>query len=229
MPDAAKAELLRSLGRVVRGLSALFWGLPLMLISYVETARTDWLDFVGSLGLFPVLVVSGLIWYGLAQMRGFQKQERIWQQALNRAEVFAILNLGLAPFLFWWHRLPYVPLYSICVGVLVMCCLLLLIQVNQVLLRLTAMLPDEMLRSETRMFTTFNTSLLALVFALLAIYFGLQELRPLPSLLQQILSLVAMDGVWLTLFLILMPLAMTMALIWKVKEVIFASVFDAER
>ena len=33
MPDPApNVELLRSLGRLVRGLSALFWGLPLALI-----------------------------------------------------------------------------------------------------------------------------------------------------------------------------------------------------
>jgi hypothetical protein len=30
-------------------------------------------------------------------------------------------------------------------------------------------------------------------------------------------------GIWLALFLLLMPLAMTMALLWKIKEVIFGS------
>ena len=31
---------------------------------------------------------------------------------------------------------------------------------------------------------------------------------------------------WLLVFLILLPMAMTMTLIWKIKEVIFASVFS---
>jgi uncharacterized membrane protein len=36
-------------------------------------------------------------------------------------------------------------------------------------------------------------------------------------------------GIWLTLFLVLMPLTMTMALVWKIKEVIFSGVIEAER
>jgi hypothetical protein len=35
-------------------------------------------------------------------------------------------------------------------------------------------------------------------------------------------------GVWLVLFLVLIPVAMTMALIWKVKEVILTSIFGPE-
>jgi len=34
-------ELLRSLGRLARGLSALFWGLPVALIVCVQAAKTD--------------------------------------------------------------------------------------------------------------------------------------------------------------------------------------------
>jgi len=33
---------------------------------------------------------------------------------------------------------------------------------------------------------------------------------------------------WLLLFLILLPMAITMSLIWKIKEAILASVFGAE-
>ena len=34
---------------------------------------------------------------------------------------------------------------------------------------------------------------------------------------------------WLIVFMVLMPLAMTMALLWKIKEVILASVFHSGR
>ena len=37
------------------------------------------------------------------------------------------------------------------------------------------------------------------------------------------------SGIWLDLFLILMPLAMTMVLVWKIKEVIFSSLTGADR
>ena len=41
------AELLRSLGRLVRGLSALFWGLPIALIVCFYTAKADGLRACG--------------------------------------------------------------------------------------------------------------------------------------------------------------------------------------
>ncbi len=225
MADPAKAELLQSLGRVVQGLSALFWGVPLGFIAYVQTARTDWLDSFGPFSVAPALILSGVLFHALVQLRHFQRQERIWQQSLDRAEVFAVLNLGLVPFLFWWHRMPGVPLYAACVTLLTITGLLFLIHLNCVLRRLTAMLPDETLRSETRTFTGLNTLMLLTVLGLLCLYFALLRIPDLPCVIQGFLAVIGSEGLWLAVFMILMPLAITMALIWKIKETIFSSVF----
>ena len=75
-------QLLRSLGKLARGLSALFWGLPAALLVSAETARADWLK---PLGLLPLLAIYALLLYGLWQMGEFQKQERPWRLALDRA------------------------------------------------------------------------------------------------------------------------------------------------
>ena len=40
---APNPQLLRSLGKLARGLSALFWGLPATLLISAETARAEWL------------------------------------------------------------------------------------------------------------------------------------------------------------------------------------------
>ena len=94
MPDPApNAELLRSLGRLVRGLSALFWGLPITLIACFYTAKGDWLK---PFGIVPPLVTTGLLTYGLWQLGDFQKQERVWRTALDRALVFSLINFGLS-------------------------------------------------------------------------------------------------------------------------------------
>src|SRR4051812_18002212 len=104
MPDPnPNAELLRSLGRLVRGLSALFWGLPVALIVCVETAKTEALH---SLGIYPPIIVTAWLLFGLWQLGYFQKQERIWRSALNRAKLLAMVNLGLSPFLYWWNQIP---------------------------------------------------------------------------------------------------------------------------
>lgn len=228
MADPAKIEVLRSLGKMVRGLSTLFWGLPATMIIYVETARMDWLDFFGAWGMIPAVVLSAILWRGLDQLRHFQKQERVWQQSLNQAEIFVLINLGLSPFLFWWHRMPNVLFYNICISLLGLSGLLLLVQLNHVLRRLVAMLPDENLRAETSLFTGFNIAMFFALFIGQSAYFALQQMSNLPSLLGYVLAIIGNNGLGLALFLILMPLALTMALLWKTKEVIFTSVFESE-
>lgn len=227
--DAAKADLMRALGRVVRGLATLFWGLPLALAADVETARTNWLEPFGPLSFAPALVLNAVLWHGLRQFRDFHPQERIWQQALHRAEMFAIVNTGLAPFLFWWHRFPFVPFYFVCVNFLAVSGYLFLIQINQVLRRLAAMLPDEMLRVETRTFSAMNTLMFFAAMAGLAACLAVTYIhRPPQSIGRGWLDLQTI-GQWLVLFLTLMPAAVTLALLWKIKEAIFTSFFEVER
>jgi hypothetical protein len=234
MPDAAKAELLRALGRLVRGLSALFWGLALtglvgVEMIYLEGAQMAWRESFSPLAFLPAFLLSLLLWHGLNQMRAFQAQERIWQRALSRAEIFAVLDAGLAPFLFWWHRFPSVPLFADSAGLLFLSSLFLLLQINCVLQRLCAMLPDETLRAETRLFTAFNITLLLVFLAGLSVYILLTRLPFLSGSLDRGLRAAAPAAIWLSIFLILMPLAMTMALLWKIKEVIFSSLTNTGR
>jgi hypothetical protein len=101
--------------------------------------------------------------------------------------------------------------------------------VNQVLRRLCAMLPDEALREETKMFTTVNTTLFTAAFVSLAAYLALDHLHLLPAAIGRIIVGDNPRGLWLILFMNLMPLAMTLAILWRIKEVIFTSIFEAER
>jgi|HubBroStandDraft_6_1064221.scaffolds.fasta_scaffold87450_2 hypothetical protein len=227
MPEPApKPELLRSLGRLVRGLSALFWGLPATLVVCVQTAK---MDILRPFGVLPPVFVTGWLAFGLWQLGYFQKQERIWMQALDKAKWLALINLGLSPFIYFWSRLPDQLFYNIMVLALAVCGLLFLGALNLVLYRLTAMLPDEALRQETRYFTTLNRYLVVGIFFLGAMIFALLRF---PQLLQSagfFLQALGPTSPWLLVFLILLPLAMTMALIWKIKEVIMDSIFGSGR
>lgn len=216
------------MGKLVRGLASLFWGLPLTLLVYVQTARTELFDALGFFAIVPALLVSGMLLYGLAQLGHFQKQERIWRNTLERARLFGLVNLGLAPFLHWWHRLPFVEVYNLAVMVLAASCLLFIFILNRVLDRLAAMLPDETLRLETKLFTTFNRRVLIIIPILFIVAFGLRFIPNLPPLLRYLMERETPQAAWLIIFLILMPLAMTMALIWKIKEVVFASILETD-
>jgi hypothetical protein len=227
--DAAKADLMRALGRLARGLSILFWGIPLALAADVETARSDLFGWLGALSFAPAVILSGLLWHGLRQMRDFQRQERVWQRALHRADVWAVVNTGFAPFLFWWHRFPFVLFYFVSVVMLAISGFLFLIQINQVLRRLTAMLPDQMLRTETRAFTIMNTWMLSLALGGLAAYFTLTDFQGAPRQIERHVFNLHALGQWMILFLTLMPVAVTLALLWKIKEAIFTSFFEVER
>ncbi len=225
---APKTELMRSLGRLVRGLSALFWGLPIALVACVQTATTDWIRSLGPYGLIVPAATNSLLFYGLWLMSDFQKQERIWMLALDRAKILGLVNIGLSPFLRWHQQLPDVPFFYYAVGVMALSALLFLFNLNQMLQRLTAMLPDETLRAETKVFTSLNGLLLVFMPAFLALYFTLVQIRNLPYSMELLLRILQPLSPWLLLLLTLLPVAITMSLIWKIKEAILASVFGPE-
>jgi hypothetical protein len=220
-------QLLPSLGKLARGLSALFWGLPAALIISAETAR---IEFLQPFEIIPALMANALLLFGLRQMSSFQKQERPWRSALDRVTIPGLVNLGLCPFLFWFNRMPEQPYFRFAVLVLVFSTLLFLFNLNVALKRLGAMLPDETLRHDINQFTALNRWLLALFLVFVAI--GVGVALNFPNLEMQLgeknWSLLIRLNVALSLLLGLSPLAMTMALIWKTKEVIFDSVFGAK-
>ena len=223
MSDAlSNPQLLRSLGKLARGLSALFWGLPAALLICAETARAEWLK---PLGFLPALAITSLLVYGLWQMGDFQRQERPWRAALDRAQLLSLILVGLCPFIYWHNRLPDQTFFTGAVALLELTAVLFLFNLNLVLKRLGAMLPDETLRSETRQFTTFNRWLLVgLLFFAIAFVILIQFPQPSPEIGRLLVWLNRASSL-LLIFFILLPLAMTMALIWKTKEVILDAVF----
>lgn len=224
-PTASNPELLHSLGRMVRGLSALFWGLPVALIVCVGTAGVGWFsDF----NIFPPLATTGLVAFGLWQLDSFQKQERPWRNALDRAKLLALINMGLSPFVFWWNHEPGVFWFAASARVLAVSAWFFLFTLNTVLLRLAAMLPDETLRHDTRQFTSLNQVLLLVLLLVAALRAAIANIPQIPQQYVPVLVLWDRGSFWLVLLLGLLPLAMTMALIWKTKEVILESVFGAK-
>ena len=227
-PKPPNAELMQSLGRLVRGLSCLFWGLPAALVICFHAARGGNLESISAIG---PSVCTGLLSFGLWQLGGFQRQERIWRKALDRASLFALINLGLSPFLYWSSKVPGNIFFSTMVAVMAANGLIFLASLNHVLQRLGAMLPDEALRVETRQFTLLNLNLLLAAVLLGASFMVLIRLPNLPLQVQLILNvLVDRGGFWFLVLLIpfiLLPLAMTMALLWKTKEVILDNVFSS--
>jgi hypothetical protein len=220
-PDAP-SELLPSLGHLVRGLSVIFWSLPAALVACVQTAQADYLRLFGA---FPPVLTTAALVYGLVLLGRFRASERVWKAALDRARFFAVINLGLSPFLFWWSRVPTNAFFSAMTETLAVSGTLFLLMLNAVLRRLTAMLPDETLRHETLVFTRLNSVLLLANLGLLlcsGVCHHLNWPPPGSGRWHFILERLAPWSLW---SLVLVTTAMTMALVWKTKETIFQSVF----
>jgi len=224
---APNAALLGSLAHLVRGLSALFWGLPVALVVAVQTGKGEWLRY----GFIPSLLALGLLLYGTQLLGCFQKQERVWMNAVERARLIAIVNVGLSPFLFFWSKVSANLFFTIMVQLLVITTLLFVLTLNYLLARLAAMLPDETLRGEAKLFTRVNQTILLIIIPTLPFYFAVRAASKLPRFIVDVLLYLERGGTFIEIFLllsfVLLPVAMTMALLWKTKEVILAGVFSS--
>jgi hypothetical protein len=223
---APNPELLHSLGRLVRGLSALFWGLPVTLIVCIGMSWAGWFQMYG---VVPPLATTGLLIFGLWQLDSFQKQERPWRNALDRAKIFAFINVGLSPFVYWWNQQPGLMFFTVSVLVLALSAWFFLFSLNTVLVRLGAMLPDLTLRHETRQFTALNRILLTALLLVTVLRLVVARIPHVPRQFGPVLALWDHGALLLLVLLGLLPLAMTMALIWKTKEVILDSVFGVKK
>lgn len=222
-------ELMQSIGRLIRGLSALFWGLPASLVFGVHLAFKNQYELRVLDFFFPV-AANGCLLIGICLLSDFQKRERLWLQGLDRARVLSIVLVGLSPFLYWHVKVPEVLAFSVAVLMLGGFSLMFLYNLNYILQRLTLMLPDEALRYETQMFGTFNQYLLAAIPLCISVWIilvALMESGALPNLLLKLLIRSEAANQWIIVLLTLVPVASTMALLWKTKEVVFNSVFHS--
>jgi hypothetical protein len=211
-----------SLARVVRGLLLLFWAVPGVLLTDTGTALDlAWRRF----GHAPAMIAAGVLVYGLTQLRQFQPGERVWQHAIERALLLAFILFALAPTPLWWSRAPEESFFAHGMLVLVFAGLTFLVALNDVLRRLADMLPDETLRSETRFFTRLNTAVLLVLGLGVAVWFGLGLWPNPPDSVSYARYLLDITRPWLLIMATLLPVALTMTLLWKTKDVILHSVF----
>lgn len=211
---------------VLRGLSAIFWGLPVSLLAFAR----HFLSFFPS-AYDMVLPSAGtlLLLYGLLRLSCFHPQERVWQQALGVAQIGATLLFGLSPFLFLWSRVPSEPLFSRAVVISLLLALVFLVALSHTLARLAALLPDAATHADAKLFHTITACVAATLAAVsLVLYFRLA-----PASLSDFLALpqqpIAHGLQAFLLVLVLVPVAISMAVSWKLKEVVLAVLLGQAR
>jgi len=218
-------NLLPALARVARGTSILFWGLPIAMVVSVMATLSNWTDAAWPIGMLLPLVAFAMLWIGLWLLGSFQPQERVWQAALGQAKLLGLCSLGLSPFLHWHHRAPNELYFDDAVGLLKLVFVFYLMALNKMLARLAAMLPDETLRVESQLFSRMNRVLLAMASLGIGVMHLVPRIDETPELLFRLVAVADQFRPWLFMAFVLIPVSMTMSLLWKTKESILASVF----
>ncbi len=242
-PEPLHPDLMPSLRKLVRGLEVLFWALPFALLVCVQETMVSWWE---SWGIAPALAAMVLLWYGTYSLSHFQKQERVWQGTVNFAQVLALLMVGLVPFLHWqqqitsdtmtWSQMSEAQkhvVYSACI--FFTASMMYVLNLNHVLARLAAMLPDPILRADVRLFVYLNFGLfLALVIGLWMhqkadwVFDLLRQAAPaFAESIGSYLGFAAMMKAAI-LWIATLVVTFTMTMLWKTKEAILNSVFSLE-
>ena len=222
-------DLLPTLARVVRGTSMLFWGLPVAMVVSIMSTLSNWTDAAWPMGMLMPPVAFGVLWVGLWLLGAFQPQERVWQAALGQAKLLGLFNLGLSPFLHWHHRAPDELYFANAVWLLALVFVFYLMALNKMLARLAAMLPDETLRVESQLFSRMNRVLLTITSISIGVMYLVTRIDEPPELLFRLVAIAAQFRPWLFMAFVLIPVSMTMSLLWKTKESILASVFTPKQ
>jgi hypothetical protein len=147
--DPAGPQFFAELASVIRGLSALFWGLPLCLLAFARHFVVLWATLYDL--MLPVASAT-LLLFGATMLGRLHKQERVWQRSVLHTQILALVLVGLAPFLFLWNRAPGVEFYARAVLLLAGVALIFVVALTRALARLAAMLPDETARLDARLF-----------------------------------------------------------------------------
>ena len=222
-------DLLPALARVVRGTSMLFWGLPVAMVVSIMSTLSNWTDAAWPMGMLMPPVAFGVLWVGLWLLGAFQPQERVWQAALGQAKLLGLFNLGLSPFLHWHHRAPDELYFANAVWLLALVFVFYLMALNKTQARLAAMLPDETLRVESQLFSRMNRVLLTITSISIGVMYLVTRIDEPPELLFRLVAIAAQFRPWLFMAFVLIPVSMTMSLLWKTKESILASVFTPKQ
>ncbi len=204
-----------ALGPLIQALSLLVWAVPVAVVLCVQMARTDWLH---PLGPWPGVLSSGLLWAAAHRLAAVDPDYR-WLQAVDRLRLLALLNWGLSPFVYWHGRLPQQPWFEAMALAAAVGGLLFLMQLNRMLCLITDRLPAEGLRREVKVLAPWNRAWLMAGLGLLLVAEGLSRYSMAPVGVLRLLAALDRHSFMLWVTFLLAPLAMTMTLLWKTKNV----------
>ena len=200
--------------RATRGFSCIFWGIPLALLLF---------SGAGDLRVFPRLRMPAyvfgvfVIYCGLVYLQRTGPLSARWIQRVREAMFVLLLEVYLAPFVFWWKQMPQIPYYIANVLGLILCTTCGLFLINVLAGEIGRVLHDRTFLIESRI-----SAWLCVAFMFIPVLGSLLDSLRATLQLETLLNLDFTDDLfelprWIYA-LSLLPFTLTMAIAWKAKE-----------
>ena len=194
---------------VARGFSCIFWGIPVSLLLYSGALDIRLFSFLR----MPAYVLGILITYiGVVFLQRAGPLSDRWRRIVRQLIVLLLVEVYLAPFVYWWRQMPQVLYFAANMAGLILCTTWVLFAINRLAGEVCKLLRDRTFLIETQV-----ASWLAAAFTLTPVAYALYA--AVRTVLQPDAGFFFVFELppWITA-VVLLPFTITMAVSWKVKE-----------
>jgi hypothetical protein len=217
--------------RLSQGFSCIFWGLPIALFLCVQLKilRTVVADPFTRSSLeqlyFSLFVaVLALVCFGAYKLSKVPTMGDRWKRRVRVSLSLAAINLYFSPFLYWWLTMPDNAFYTLNMFAFIGSLILLLFSLNFLSMEFGRFLGDSSLVIESRLFLGINVLVLALPSAGVFVWAAIRSwhIESTQSMGLEFINLLELPYPWqLLLFIVLfLPVSLTLANLWRVKEIL---------
>ena len=195
--------------RMARGFSCFFWGIPLSLLLFSGAMDVRIFSFVR----MPAYVLGIFVAYiGTVFFQRAGPLSHSWTLQVRRMLFLLLVEVYLAPFVYWWRQMPHVLYFRANMAVLVLCTAGALFLLNRLAGEACHLLRDGAFFTETQIAAWFSAGFMLTPFFYMLYAAVRAALHPEGGFL-----LVLDAPLWVYL-LALLPFTITMAVAWKMKE-----------
>jgi hypothetical protein len=201
--------------RLLRGFTAVFWGLPVSLLLFFGAVDVN---IVVWFRLPTYILGVAVVYIGLALLRFSGLDRGPWKKQARNGLIAAFLLIYLGPFVYWYSFLPrsgWYYLTNLCL--LLGAAMWLLFAVNRLAGELGAETQDRDLMMESRLCSWSIVLLMVLPMILTTAFSSYMALKYESSLVAEMRGVRQESPWWIHIFF-LIPLSLTMTSSWKAKE-----------
>ena len=209
---------------LAKGFSRIFWGVFIMVGLFLSQAG---LEVFRGIRIPAYTLGAGLIAWGLWLLQSSGIAGRHWQRRTRLALGLAFLTIYFAPFITWWHAMPYENLFLVNVLGLLLAGMGILLLVNLLAAATFSLFDEQGGRVEAQVFACGVVILMIAPFLIGLLSALVASLRYDSMFAEEIWTTVNRVPIWLYVATTL-PCSLTMVASWKVKNLCYQHLWSSD-